>query len=78
MQEQDFPESNLITADHVGKPVFRGANCSSVVLELELEQSSPDCELRWSRLRRKGAPERSSSGVLQASWSKPLPGKSCS
>jgi hypothetical protein len=35
LQEQDFPGSNLITADHVGKkPVYRGANCSSVVLEL--------------------------------------------
>jgi hypothetical protein len=73
LQEQDFPESNLITAEHVGKKlVFREAYCSSVVLELRwsiplrslsyaeavlsqlratLEQSSPYCELRWSRLR---------------------------
>jgi hypothetical protein len=35
LQEQDFPGSNLIRADHVGKrPVFRGANCSSVALEV--------------------------------------------
>jgi hypothetical protein len=31
--EQDFPGSNLIRADHVGKkPVFHGENCSSVPL----------------------------------------------
>jgi hypothetical protein len=35
LQEQDFPGSNLIRADHVGKkPVFHGANCSSVALEV--------------------------------------------
>jgi hypothetical protein len=35
LQKQDFPESNLIRADHVGKkPVFCGANCSSVALEV--------------------------------------------
>jgi hypothetical protein len=35
LQEQDFPGSNLIRADHVGKKtVFRGANCSSVALEV--------------------------------------------
>jgi hypothetical protein len=35
LQEQDFPGSNLIIADHVGnKPFFRRANCSSMVLEL--------------------------------------------
>jgi hypothetical protein len=35
-QEQDFPGSNLIRADHVGKKlVFHGgANCSSVALEV--------------------------------------------
>jgi hypothetical protein len=35
LQEQDFPGSNFIRADHVGKkPVFCGANCSSVALEV--------------------------------------------
>jgi hypothetical protein len=35
LQEQDFTGSNLIRADHVGKkPVFRGANCSSMALEV--------------------------------------------
>jgi hypothetical protein len=35
LQEQDFLESNLIRADHVGKKtVFRGTNCSSVALEV--------------------------------------------
>jgi hypothetical protein len=35
LQEQDFLGSNLIRADHMGeKPVFRGANCSSLALEV--------------------------------------------
>jgi hypothetical protein len=35
LQEQDFSGSNLIRADQVGKnPVFFGANCSSMVLEV--------------------------------------------
>jgi hypothetical protein len=78
LQEQDFPGSNLIRADHVEKkPVFRGANCSSVALEVR--RSTP----LWTAnlletLRGKFAPERSSSGVLEARWSKFLPGKSCS
>jgi hypothetical protein len=63
LQEQDFPGSNLIRADHVGeKTVFRGANCSSVALEVRrntplrtanlLEQPPwkirPGEELLWS------------------------------
>jgi hypothetical protein len=40
LQEQDFPGSNLIRADHVGKKlVFRGENCSSMVLKVR--QSTP-------------------------------------
>jgi hypothetical protein len=36
LQEQDFPGSNLIRADTQGEknPVFRGAKCSSVALEV--------------------------------------------
>jgi hypothetical protein len=35
LQEQDFPGSNLIRADHmVKKPFFCEANCSSVALEV--------------------------------------------
>jgi hypothetical protein len=35
LQEQDFPESNLISADREGKkPDLPGANCSSMFLEL--------------------------------------------
>jgi hypothetical protein len=37
LQEDDFPGSNLITAEHVGKKqVFYGAKCSSMVQELRL------------------------------------------
>jgi hypothetical protein len=43
------------------------------------EHSSPDCELRWSSLRGKGTPERSSSGVIEdagenSSLGNPAPG----
>jgi hypothetical protein len=41
------------------------------------EHSSPDSELRWSSLRRKGVSERSSSGDQEARWSKFLSGKFC-
>jgi hypothetical protein len=46
LQEEDFPKSNLITADHAGKNRFlaelqRGSRTP-------LEQSTLACELRWS------------------------------
>jgi hypothetical protein len=62
-----------------GKPVFRRANCSGVVLELrQSELSSPDCKLRWSSFRGNHAPGRTSCEILEACWRKLLPGKSCS
>jgi hypothetical protein len=81
LQEQDFPRSNLITADQMGKKlVFRGTNCPSVVLELRrsIPFRTPNSELRWGSLCGKGTPERSSYGVLEARRIKFLSGKSCS
>jgi hypothetical protein len=68
LQEQDFPGSNLIRADHVRKkPVFRGANCSSVALEVRwstpLRTANPLQPLQKIRPREKLL------GVLEARWS---------
>jgi hypothetical protein len=59
------------------KPIFLGANCPIVVLELH--RSSPlGLKTPLLQPQRKGAPERSSSGVLEACWRKFLSEKSCS
>jgi hypothetical protein len=71
LQEQDFPESNLITADRMGKKVFCGANCCSMVLETRWKTPLQTAELRWSRLRGNGNPERSSSGAEDRSRLRP-------
>jgi hypothetical protein len=67
-QEQDFLQSNLITADHLGKILFSLGKCASL-RKYELHRSSP---LRTSiyagaaslYLRGNGAPENGSYEVL--------------
>jgi hypothetical protein len=49
-EEQDFPESHLITADHVGKtgiPRSKLLQCGS---RTQPWQASPNSELCWSSL----------------------------
>jgi hypothetical protein len=53
LQVQDFPESNLFTADHMRKNRFSAELIASTWLELRgllasLDQSSLDCKLGWS------------------------------
>jgi hypothetical protein len=54
-EEQDFPESNFITAHHMEKAVFRGANWSSVFLEL-CWSSLISPPRKWLSALRRGAP----------------------
>jgi hypothetical protein len=65
-QKQYFTGNNLITAGHVWSKLLQHGSTDGAVLS----------ELRWSSFCGKGAPERSSSGVLEARWSKFLDGKS--
>jgi hypothetical protein len=46
-EEQDFPESNLITADHVGKPGFSRSILLQRSYRTPPEQPFPDSELCW-------------------------------
>jgi hypothetical protein len=67
-QEQDFLESNLITADHmVGKPVFSLEMHISAEKRTPLELSSPDSELQWSCLTVPPRKWRSGEELLRSS-----------
>jgi hypothetical protein len=66
MRNPGMIKCNLIRADHVGKKLaFHGALLSKL-------------RTRCSSIHGKFASERSSSGVLEARWSRFLPGQSCS